>query len=90
MYVITYDIVNDKRRAKLSQTLKDYGVRVQYSVFESDITPDEAEKLKKYIAKIINLREDSVKFYYIDNRCEEKMETLGKKVVTEFAEYYDV
>lgn len=34
LYVIVYDISNNKRRTKLHTALKNYGSPVQYSVFE--------------------------------------------------------
>lgn len=34
LYVISYDIVDDRKRTKTVDTLKDYGRRVQKSVFE--------------------------------------------------------
>jgi len=34
MLIVTYDIHNDKLRAKFSRLLKKYGRRLQYSVFE--------------------------------------------------------
>lgn len=33
-YLISYDIPDDRRRVRVAKTLKDYGDRVQYSVFE--------------------------------------------------------
>ena len=37
-FVVSYDISDDKRRTKIHNTLKSYGQRVQYSVFECDLT----------------------------------------------------
>ena len=34
LYVVAYDIANDKRRKKVSEHLDKYGVRVNYSVYE--------------------------------------------------------
>ena len=33
-YTVAYDITDDKRRNKVAKILKDFGKRVQYSVFE--------------------------------------------------------
>jgi CRISPR-associated protein Cas2 len=33
-YLVSYDIPDDRRRTRLAKLLKDYGGRVQYSVFE--------------------------------------------------------
>ena len=34
VYVVSYDIISDRTRRKLSKILEGYGVRIQYSVFE--------------------------------------------------------
>lgn len=38
MYVISYDISNDKIRTKIAKELENYGRRVQFSVFECRIS----------------------------------------------------
>jgi len=49
MYVLVYDIVNDRRRNKLHRTLKDYGTAVQRSVFEFDLNAAEVQKMMKRV-----------------------------------------
>ena len=39
MYIITYDISDDKLRTKFAKFLKKYGRRIQYSVFEIKNSP---------------------------------------------------
>lgn len=39
MFIVTYDISNDKVRTKFSKFLKKYGRRIQYSVFEIKNSP---------------------------------------------------
>ncbi len=36
--IIVYDIANPRRLYKVAKILKDYGVRVQYSKFELELT----------------------------------------------------
>ncbi|MGV2391312.1 MAG UNVERIFIED_CONTAM: CRISPR-associated endonuclease Cas2 [Microcystis novacekii LVE1205-3] len=45
-FVVSYDISDDKRRTKIHNTLKSYGQRVQYSVFECDLTDTQYAKLR--------------------------------------------
>ena len=33
-YTVAYDITDDKRRNRVAKILKDFGTRIQYSVFE--------------------------------------------------------
>ena len=35
-YTVAYDITDDKRRNRVAKILKDFGTRIQYSVFECD------------------------------------------------------
>ena len=39
--LLSYDVANDNRRTRLARFLKDYGQRIQYSVFE--VFEEEAE-----------------------------------------------
>jgi CRISPR-associated protein Cas2 len=71
-YVIAYDIVNDKRRKKVSEILEGYGVRVNYSVFEAELSSNELEKIKTELKKIVSKKHDSVRFYHICRNCEKK------------------
>lgn len=84
-YVISYDITNDKRRRLVSNYLEAYGIRVQYSVFESEINKTQVEILKKGLKKIINKNEDTIRIYNICGECRKKIETLGLNK----GEFYD-
>lgn len=77
MYIITYDIVKDKTRTKVSKILEDYGNRVQYSVFESDISEIELESIKNRIKGLIDVSTDNVKFYSLCAACDTKILSLG-------------
>ena len=70
-YLITYDIINDKRRKKLSDLLEGYGVRVNYSVFELEITKTQKERLLYEIElqKLVDTKVDSLRFYHICANC---------------------
>ena len=45
-YLICYDVVND-RRNRVSRLLEGYGLRVQKSVFECVLTPDQYGLLQR-------------------------------------------
>jgi len=44
-YVISYDVSDDKKRRKLAKYLESYGVRVQYSVFETELNDTQVSKM---------------------------------------------
>jgi CRISPR/Cas system-associated endoribonuclease Cas2 len=46
LIVVSYDIPDDRRRLRLAHALKDFGVRVQYSVFECHLEPDGLDSLR--------------------------------------------
>jgi len=62
-FVVSYDIVDDKRREKVSNLLNLYGVRVNYSVYEIKLQKKDLRKLIFEILKIVDKKEDSVRFY---------------------------
>jgi CRISPR-associated protein Cas2 len=75
--VISYDITDDRRRAKVFEELKDYGTWVQYSVFECNLTPDQIKRVQTTIAGLIHPREDSVRYYYLCQSCLAKCQVQG-------------
>jgi CRISPR-associated protein Cas2 len=80
-YIITYDIQNSKRRKKLSELLQMYGVRVNYSVFELDITKNELKEIIDTIKtnKLIKKKIDSIRFYYLPLNSIEKSFEMGNR-----------
>jgi len=78
MYLVTYDIEEDKLRRKIATKLESYGKRVQYSVFECKLEP---KKYKKMYAELIKLTEDkegvNIRIYFFDMHTEDKTVTIG-------------
>lgn len=60
--LICYDIVDDRRRTRLSKVLGEYGDRIQYSVFVVDISPARLLRLKTEAKAVINSSADSILF----------------------------
>ena len=82
--VIVYDISDDKRRARLHNTLLDYGTPVQYSVFECLLEDEAVETMKAHVERVIHSREDRVRYYTLCQACLEKTEvTSGPEVLHE-------
>ena len=78
-YVISYDIESDRTRRKMAKLLEGYGVRIQYSVFECNLTDKRFQKLYKEIFQLTSGKSDgSVRFYSICKNCEDKIVTIGK------------
>ena len=88
LIVVSYDIPDDRRRLRLANSLKDFGVRVQYSVFECHLEPDELEKLRHRLEKLVVPAEDSVRLYRFCQDCGAKQEIYGEGGATEAPEVY--
>ena len=78
LIVVTYDIPNDRRRAKVAKNLLDYGERVQYSVFECDLSKKQIAQLQKELKALIDKEQDSVKIYMLCAECAANTKTMGK------------
>jgi len=77
--VVSYDIPDDQRRTRLYKLLLNYGRRVQYSVFECLLDGKHFNELKKRVRKVIDAKEDSVRYYRLCHECTARIEvTQGK------------
>ena len=76
--LVCFDIVNDRARTRASKVLKEYGVRVQKSVFECGLlTEKKFLKLKTRLEDLIDNSEDTVRYYFACKGCLDKMEFSG-------------
>lgn len=89
-YLVSYDISDDRRRVKLAKAMKDFGDRVQYSVFECILSKDLLEKMISRIDKIIRKEEDSVRIYDLCTQCEKNIRIIGQGTVSEVEDVYIV
>ena len=81
--LITYDVniasSNGERRLRyVAKECKNYGRRVQNSVFECILTEAQLLMLKNKLKEIIDPDRDSIRFYILGNNWKRKVETLGK------------
>ena len=84
MVVISYDVNTiDKagrtRLRKVAKECQNHAQRVQNSVFEADLDYSSFIKLKDELLKLIDRNEDSLRFYYLGNNWERKVEHIGAK-----------
>ena len=78
LVVISYDIVDDRRRNKVANILLDYGKRVQYSVFEVDDI-ENLEEIMDKITVLMNQGEDNIRYYVLCQGCEKRKKVMGKE-----------
>lgn len=81
-YVISYDVPDDKRRQKIADVLEGFGARVQKSVFETHLEPTDYVALRKRLERVMNSKEDNVRFYRLCAGCQSQVEVVGQVGVT--------
>lgn len=77
--VVAYDIVDNKKRSKMSNLLLDYGRRVQRSVFECDLDGKNLGQMMEEITDCIDTEEDSLRIYHLCQSCLSRMELYGRQ-----------
>ena len=84
LVLITYDVSvtsegGTKRLRNIAKTCLDYGMRVQNSVFECEVTPAQFVTLKNELTTLFDPEEDSLRFYMLGKKGRQKVEHLGAK-----------
>jgi CRISPR-associated protein Cas2 len=69
-----------KRLRKVAKACTDFGQRVQFSVFECVVEPAQWVSLKAKLEKIIDLRTDSLRYYYLGAKWQNKVEHVGARI----------
>ena len=87
--IISYDIANDKERSRIAKLLEAHGARVQYSVFECNLTEMQLANLKEKLGQGVK-PEDSIRFYRLCKECVDRIEIIGAGEVTVERQYYIV
>ena len=82
-FLVCYDIANDKRRDQVFKICKNYGARVQFSVFECDLNPSELISLQQEVSDEISCLEDQVLFVMLG-----PAETRGERVISALGRPY--
>ena len=82
-YLICYDIVDDRKRTKLAEFLLDYGDRVQYSVFEFDVSEKILDILVEGVVKYVSEDEDNLRIYRLCAECAGLVKEFGIQRIKE-------
>lgn len=81
--VVSYDIVDNKKRTRIANIMEDYGTRVQYSVFECNLTNKMLDKMIDEVLRYTDAEADSLRIYEICEGCKSKIRIYGKGEITE-------
>lgn len=84
MVVVSYDVstIDPEGQARLrrvSKVCKDYGQRVQYSVFECSVDPAKWAFFRNRLIKQIDPEMDSLRFYFLGSNWRRRVEHIGAK-----------
>ena len=84
LVLITYDVNTEdsagrRRLRQIAKQCVNYGQRVQCSVFECLLDAAQCRSLQAKLCKIIDPQKDSLRFYYLGNHYENKIEHFGPK-----------
>jgi CRISPR-associated protein Cas2 len=89
--LVAYDVntenrAGQRRLRKVATICKNYGQRVQLSVFECRVTQAQYEALKASLVSIINPKLDNLRFYKLSSPREKYFEQFGVDHYTDFDE----
>lgn len=84
LVLITYDVdtttkAGEKRLRKVAKECMNYGQRVQNSVFECLLTESQFVGLKATLSSIINDTTDNIRFYFLGNNWQRRIDNIGRQ-----------
>jgi CRISPR-associated protein Cas2 len=80
LILIAYDITKPRRLARVAKICEDYGVRVQYSIFECYLEDDQFQDFWNLLLGEIDEEDDRLVAYQLDARSARKTLTAGTMV----------
>jgi len=86
--LVTYDVSTTtpegrRRLSKVAKACLDFGQRAQNSVFECKVDPAQWATLKHRLLNICDLKQDSLRFYYLGSNWRRRVEHHGSKQTTD-------
>ena len=84
MVLVTYDVRTseaggERRLRRVAKACRDYGQRVQFSVFEIEVEPAQWAMLRARLEGIIDPALDSLRFYQLGANWQRRIEHVGAK-----------
>ena len=68
-----------RRLRRVAKACKDYGQRVQFSVFECEVDPAQWAVLRQRLIDEIDSEVDSLRFYFLGSNWRRRIEEIGAK-----------
>ena len=88
LVLVTYDVATStpggaRRLRQVAKACRDFGQRVQLSVFEIDVDPAQWALLRARLEGIIDPASDSLRYYYLGAEWKRRVEHVGAKPATD-------
>jgi CRISPR-associated protein Cas2 len=91
LYLIAYDIADDRRRDDVATLLSGYGPRVQLGVFECEVrTGREIAALRAKLRDLVDPVEDQVRVYPLNEQAARGVVVLGARMIEERQDFWIV
>lgn len=86
MVLVSYDVSlrdedGPRRLRRVARACRNFGQRVQFSVFEIELDPGQWVLLRQQLMDLIVAESDSLRFYYLGRHWQSKVEHVGAKPV---------
>jgi CRISPR-associated protein Cas2 len=84
LVVVSYDVdttdaAGRRRLRRIAKTCQNHGKRVQFSVFECDVTPGDWVKIRARLLDEMDQAKDSVRFYFLGAEGKRRIEHAGNR-----------
>lgn len=85
LMLISYDVntkdpAGPRRLRRIAKACQDHGQRVQFSVFECEVTPAAWVELRQRLIDAMDLKKDSIRFYHLGADGKRRIEHVGSRV----------
>ncbi len=82
--LVSYDVKTSdpggaRRLRRVAKVCRNFGQRVQYSVFECIVDPAQWTKMRQMLIDEIDEESDSLRFYFLGSNWRHKVEHIGAK-----------
>lgn len=84
MVLVSYDVSTSSegggsRLRRVAKACRDVGQRVQFSVFEIEVDPDQWVLFRQRLIDLIDDEVDSLRFYFLGRNWKNRIEHVGAK-----------
>ena len=80
IYIIAYDIADNKRRLRVAKTLESWGYRIRESVFQLRLDTATLARVRSRLTALISDSEDVIHIYRICSSCADRADILGAAI----------